>query len=130
MIPIFALCLYLINIRRKKYFMEHLIHSIHFYTFYIFYIFSVFGVLHKLIVLLCVKMNWLDLVNIVGSSNFIESIILFVFILYLFFSQRELYQEKCIVSIGKSIAACGGIFIITIIYRFILFFIVYYTVKL
>ena len=40
MIPIFALLVFLLNVKAKRYFVEHLIFSIHFFVFYLFYFFS------------------------------------------------------------------------------------------
>ena len=127
MIPMVALILKLLFIKSNRCFVEHLIFSIHMFSFYILYIFVLlFMILHFVIV-------WLyKLIPDPGSYNgVIEGlsilIVIITLFIYLYHAMNCFYGGRKITNALKSIVIPVGILFLIQVYRFILFFITFYT---
>jgi hypothetical protein len=130
MVPLLALVMKILNFRKHRFYTEHLIFTLHFYSFYMFWILAVALSIHRIVYLILLHFQWIDMLKIVGSSQMLEALILLLIIFYLFFSQRQIYKEKWHIALAKSICGFFCVYIVTDVYRFILFFITYFTVKI
>ena len=132
MIPMFALILKLLYIKSKKYFVEHLVFSVHFFTFFIFYIFILLIIiLRSLIYFLFIIIP--DFIpDFVLQNITVEtiSIILMFIILFIYFyhSLNYFYGGRKVINALKSSVIPICTLLVIQIYRFILFFITFYSI--
>ena len=116
-IPFFALLLNIVNLKNKKYYLEHLIFSVHYLAF----------VLLFLLIVIClfrfIKL-FLAIFSIAGGflGFIIIAVIALSLIIYLFFSIREFYKSNILVSSLKSIILFSGFILTIFIYVKFLFF--------
>ncbi|MGB3589552.1 MAG: DUF3667 domain-containing protein [Tunicatimonas sp.] len=84
--PIFALLLRLLYIRRGQYYVQHLAHTLHIHSF--------------TLLLFCplVIFQWLDITN--TAVEYIEAVISLLWVIYIIISFRRVYQQKW----GKTLA--------------------------
>lgn len=129
MVPMLALVMKGLNFRKRRYYSEHIIFALHFYTFYMFWIFVVTLSIHKILYLVLLHLQWIDLLNILTAPIVLE-ITIFVFLaLYIYSAQRQIYREKWPLALMKGVLGFLFVYIVTDIYRFILFFLTFYTVN-
>lgn len=116
-IPFFALLLNIVNLRNKKYYLEHLIFSVHFLSFVLLSLLIIIS-LFRFIKLFP---GTFSIAN-VYLGFIIIAVIALSLVIYLFFSIREYYKSKIIVSLIKSVILFTGFIFTIVVYVKFLFF--------
>jgi hypothetical protein len=122
----FTLPLFLFNIRKNKLFFDHLLASFEFNAFSI----LINSVLFPIIIFMVINLakhvfnlDWNFLITDEYFSIFGQAI----FIYFLYNLQRRFYKDTMLISGIKSVGLSFCVFYSWKIYRFILFFVTYYT---
>ena len=121
MIPMFALALKLIYLRKKEYFVKHLVFSTHFYSFYLLMVAGVYLLVRLIINLFSASseyFNDLGITAIVLSCSFV----------YLLLGVRRAYESSWLMSAVRSLGLIVVVMIAIQLFRAILFFTTFYTV--
>jgi hypothetical protein len=109
LLPIFAFILKLLYIRRKEfYYVNHGIFSIHFYIFWFISMLILFGLGE-----LNAKLGW-------GLITFIQVLIGFGILFYLYKAMRNFYRQRRAKTVFKFMILCFSLFI-TIMLLFLIF---------
>lgn len=120
MIPMFALGLKLLYVRKREYFVKHLVFSTHFFSYYLL-------LLSLSYVLLDTILSWLR-INQHFTDFSLTIIILSIAMLYLLFAARRVYAERWLISILKAFGMIGVLAVCVQSFRLILFFTAFYLV--
>ena len=129
MIPIFALLVLLLNLKAKRYFIEHFIFSIHFFVFYFFYFFTIFMLVFRGIVFLISLASQKAAMHLFNETMF--AVILLPALVYYFYNAfSRLYTNTKIVKVIKSAVLAFGLIMVVDLYRLILFFVTFFTTGL
>jgi hypothetical protein len=124
-IPLFALVLKLLY--RKRFYAEHLVFSTHYVGFTLLF----FGVFYlSLLVVISLSLGDQFQNSIFNTDTFSVPLIFIVFSVYQYFSLRMVYEKSKIRALIKSASLFIGWFVVLTIYRFILFVLVYGSLKL
>ncbi len=134
-IPIFAFLLYLFFGRSRKYFVEHLVFSVHFYAFILFFVFSIFlfffgwGYRYLLEVFLWDYIENSPNGQLMGriADLISEQSAGPLTFAYLYFATRRFYKESKIMCFVKTLILCYLFLYVMYLYRFILFWITFYS---
>lgn len=133
MIPLFALLLYLMFGRSRKYYVEHLLFSVHLYAFVLFFLFSfflfVFGWSYRFIV-----DAFMEFIEGSENSQGIKEIFHLIselaaqpiLLAYLYFGTRRFYRESRLSCFLKSLALTIASLYVMYVYRFLLFWLTFY----
>ena len=127
MVPLFALALKVLYLRKGLSYMEHLIFTLHFYSFVLIFL--------MVVPFFTRSAQWIiDLLG--GPSRLLYTemaltIILFLIIsVYLFAALKKVYKEKVWLTLFKSlITTFCFLGLIAFVYRYILFFVVFHSIK-
>jgi hypothetical protein len=120
-IPLFALGLYLLHFRAKKYFTEFLTFTLHYYSFMIFTFLIVFPY-----VLILVMKIWQPGTFLIGDKMMMPPLLLFSTI-YLTFALRKVFHQKLWLVIPKAVLLTFSLFPVIVLYRMLLFLLTFYT---
>lgn len=126
MIPLLALLYKLLYLRQGVYYYDHLIFSTYFFSFVLLYLTTFLNIFDFVSSsLFHYKFNF-DTNPFISDilSNVITTIIFFI---YLYIALKRVYKQSVPITIFKTFLSIVGLYCIIEIYRFILFFIVYYT---
>ena len=115
-VPLFALCVALLQILRRRYFVEHLVYSTHFFAALLF-----FNVAMSIVILVLWK------AGVVSSFNFEIPFVLFI-VAYLTLSLREVYADGWPGAMLKGVLLAFLCITVIQLYRLILFFVTFWTV--
>jgi Protein of unknown function (DUF3667) len=127
MVPLFALMLALLFIKRKIPYTAHLVFSLHYYSFLIIFLLVIPYILRPVQWILNNLHFGFDLTR--SEFSFIL-IIMGVTFIYLLFALKRLYPQNLILTILKSfILSSTVIFLIAYVYRIALFFIVMHSIS-
>jgi len=122
MIPMLALGLKLIYLRKKEYFVKHLVFSTHFYSFYLLWVASFYLIVRLIIHLYrasSVYFNDLVFTSILLSCSFV----------YLILAVRRAYgSSSWLMSVLRGLSLVAVLMIAVQLFRAILFFTAFYTV--
>ena len=122
MVPLFALTLTLLYVRKKIPFTQHLIFALHFYSFLIIFLLVIPWLILPVQALLNGLHAGLDLTH---SEFYFIVIILAINSVYLLFSLKRIYRQSLWITIAKSMfLSVLVIALIVYVYRIALFFIV------
>ncbi|MEJ2618565.1 MAG: DUF3667 domain-containing protein [Ignavibacteriaceae bacterium] len=117
-IPFFALLLNVVNLKNKKYYLEHLIFSVHYLSFVLLFLLLI-------IVLFRIVKIFLNSISIAGGflGFIIIAVITFGLFFYHFFSLKKFYKSKILVGLLKStVLFTGFIFTIVVYVKFLFFY--------
>ena len=124
MVPVFALAVALVEVRRRRFALQHLVFALHAYTFLL-----LLNVLVDLVLLSGIKLvaqasggdiNWRAIDQLVGLSIAVP---LFV---YLWLALRRAYGDRRLVAAVKAGALVAAVVAILIAYRYLLYFTTYW----
>jgi len=121
MIPLLAIGLKLVYLRRKEYFVKHLVFSTHFYSFYLLMLASFYLLIRVITDLLrgsSTYFNDLSMTVIVLSCSFI----------YLMLGVRCAYESSWLMSAVRSLCLLAVVAVAIQTFRAILFFTTFYTI--
>jgi hypothetical protein len=127
MVPLFALVLTLLFIKKKIPYTAHLVFSLHYYSFLIIFLLVIPYIVRPVQWLLTNLHSRFDLTH---SELSLILIIIGVTFIYLLFALKRLYRQNLILTILKSLLlSCTVIFLIAFVYRIALFFIVMHSIS-
>lgn len=115
-VPLFALCVALLQILRRRYFVEHLVYSTHFFAAVL-----LFNVATSIVILVLWK------AGVMSSFDFELPFILFI-VAYLALSLRAVYTDGWPGAILKGLLLAVLCIAVIQLYRLILFFVTFWTV--
>lgn len=113
-IPLAALLVWILEIKKKRYFVEHMIFTTHFYS-----MFLLFDITSTLIIL--------GLLRTLDLTFNLEYHIMFALIVYYSVALRKVYSDGWVAAVLKSIVLSMGFLGILMVYRFVLFFATFYS---
>jgi len=122
MIPMLALALKLIYLRKKEYFVKHLVFSTHFYSFYLLMVAGVYLLVRLSINIFRASSEYF---NDVGMT----AIVLSCSFVYLILGVRRAYESSWLMSAVRSLGLIVVVMIAIQLFRAILFFTTFYTVR-
>ncbi len=127
MVPLFAALVALAYLKRRRYFVEHLIFSLHFFAFFLI-LTSVGLTLIELPIELTLSFFRVDTTDFDWDSIFtyVPGVIIFVYLLFAF---RATYGDSVRAAIIRSAILSYSIIIVMSIYRLALFFTTIYTMS-
>jgi hypothetical protein len=126
MVPIFALLLYALYWRKRRYYVEHLVFATHFFAFFL--LFVPFMHIGFLAVSYALRSVGLRLPALLLGDLFLTIFLLSACALYLFIAQSRYYRQGRIITALKCLALAVGIIGVLQFYRLILFFTTFYTI--
>jgi hypothetical protein len=121
MVPMFTICLALLQVRQKTFVVQHLVFSLHFYAFVM-----LFSCALDAIEAFVDRLPWAGFRSLVG--NYLIVVIFSVVCLYLFVSLRRVYVETRFSASIKAVALSVLVFFVLAAYRFILFVVTLHSV--
>jgi hypothetical protein len=121
MVPMFTVCLALLQIRHKIFVVRHLVFSLHFYAFVM-----LFSCALDAIEAFVDRLPWAGFRSLVG--NYLIVVIFSVVCLYLFASLRRVYAETRFSASIKAVSLSVLVFVFLAAYRFILFVVTLHSV--
>lgn len=113
-IPLFALGVWLMQARSKRFYFEHLVFATHFYAFFLF-----LNIIATLAVFVYFKAG--------GNAYNLEIPLLVVLSIYLAFALKKVYAANWLATILQSALLVAGSVLVIFIYRFLLFLVTFYT---
>jgi len=135
MIPLLAIVLSLLFRRSKKYFVEHLVFSVHYFAWNLLFMGSIFLFFYQFL-FLALKPVFIDMMNASQGNIFLPFIMEifaemptepFTFVFF-YVAVGRLFQKGKGIRAFKSFLLIFLAFIITLIYRFMLFWITYFSI--
>jgi hypothetical protein len=125
MIPMFAVGLTVLYLRKKEYFVKHLVFGIHFFSFYLLAL-SVLFLLTTVVTKLASRLTG---AAIRSPGDLVFTLIqLSLCFVYLLLAAKTVYQEGWLITAIKSFALIGVLAVVVQSYRLILFFTTFYSV--
>lgn len=115
-VPLFALCVALLQVRKRRFFIEHLVYATHFFATIL-----LFGVVTSLVIYVLWK------AGVVTSFNFEAPFNLFI-VTYLTLSLREVYGDGWLAALVKGVALAALCIVVIQVYRLALFLVTFWTV--
>lgn len=125
MIPMFALGLLVLHVRRKEYFVKHLVFAIHFFSFYLLFL-SLLYLIAIPIMTFVSRLRGSERED--PSDLFLTAIMLSACYAYLFIAQRRAYAQGWVLTALKSFALIVVLMIVVQSFRLILFFTTFYSI--
>jgi hypothetical protein len=124
MIPMFALGLEIIYLRKGEFFVKHLVFSTHFFAFYL---------LMLSILYLVIKVVGRVLAHLEGWGDhfgdlFMTAIMLSCCLVYLVIGCRRAYEQSWALSVLKGLALIGVLAVVVQSFRLVLFFTAFYSI--
>lgn len=116
LIPMFASLFWLLHIKSKRYFSEHLVAASHF---------TAFVLAFEILFLIPIFITYLLKIQI--TEFYISASLVLIFAIYISLAFRRIYNDSKIGSILKSIVVGLAFFFLIFIYRFVLFILTIYT---
>lgn len=120
MIPMFALGVYLLYLRRREYFVKHLVFSTHFFSYYL--------LLLSLDYLFVTIMSRLFGLHYLFSDLTMTAFLLSICLVYLVFAARRVYDQAWLISTLKAVGMIVVLAVCVQTFRLILFFTAFYLV--
>ncbi|MEM8488840.1 MAG: DUF3667 domain-containing protein [Bacteroidota bacterium] len=135
-VPLFALFLYAAFGRTRRYYVEHLVFSTHFFAFLLFFVFSLFLFLYSLGYQLTYQFLLGDLLNRQPEGSFLQRFVQLtnehittpIFIAYFYLAARRFYAESRISCLLKSLVLNFAMLYVIYTYRFLLFWMTFYSI--
>ena len=126
MIPLFALCLKLIYIRRNKLLYEHLVFATYFFCFaLLFYTLIINIVYYSIYYITIFSSDFHKIVDL--NDEFVLILVIISFSMYMFLSFKKIHGHHVSEGILFAALAMTALSAVVIIYDFFIFFIVYLT---
>jgi hypothetical protein len=120
MVPMFAMAVSLVHLRRRRYVLQHLVFSLHAFAA-LFLILLASALLVEIPLNLWARARGLELGWKVRDQVMTSAIVL-AFGTYVMFALRRAYNDSRWVAIAKAGALCVGLAVVLFAYRFVLFF--------
>lgn len=120
MIPMFALGIYLLYVRRREYFVKHLVFSTHFFSYYL--------LLLSLDYLFVTILSRLFGLHYLFNDLTMTGLLLSISLLYLAFAAKRVYGDRTLVSIFRALGMIGVLAVCVQTFRLILFFTAFFLV--
>ncbi|NOZ61428.1 MAG: DUF3667 domain-containing protein [Calditrichaeota bacterium] len=117
-VPIFALFLYLLNFKKRRFYAENFIFAAHFLSFFLLLLLSLISLFHIFAFIL----------KAIGTSQstigqILVLLVILIPVVYLFFALRKFYRNKIILAIVKAIFLfVSFLFVIGIYVQFLFFY--------
>lgn len=116
-VPLFALCVALLQVLKRRFYIEHLVYATHFFATVL-----LFSVVTSLVIYILWKAGVMSSFNVELPFN--------VFIVtYLTLSLREVYGDGWFAAVLKGVALAVLCIVVIQVYRLILFFVTFWTVS-
>lgn len=126
MVPMFALLIALLQWRKRQFFGQHLVFSLHNTAFWLTALFiGSYGgtsLLYRVFIRYGVRIAQLT------SDNFLFPLTLLILVAYLLIAFRVVYGDSTVVALAKAAVVAFALHYVLAAYRFILFFIAFYSV--
>jgi hypothetical protein len=120
MVPMFAMVIWLVNARRRRYALQHLVFSLHAFSV-LFLILIAAGLLVEMPLAWWARARRVDLPWQL-TDLVVTSATLLAFSTYLVLAQRRAYGDGRAAAVAKAAALCVGYMFVLFAYRFVLFF--------
>ena len=122
--PMLAVIIAILNVRRRRYFSQHLIFSLHVYAWWLLWLLANLVIVALVLVVsnLASEHTDLRLFDLVVTSLEFGGLGV-----YLFFASRQFYQDKLIPALVKGVALTFCAYGLFLVYRLMLFFTVLYS---
>jgi hypothetical protein len=126
MVPLFALGMQLLYLRRGRYYVEHLVFSTHFFAFFLLVIAAMHAGLY--LVFRSQRIFGFKLPSAFQSDDFATFVLLSICGAYLLIALGRVYGQGKTATALKCLALVAAIIGVLQLYRFILFFTTFYTI--
>lgn len=122
--PMLAVIVAILNVRRRRYFSQHLIFSLHVYAWWLLWLLANLMIVALVLVVsnLASEHTNLRLLDLVVTSLEFGGLGV-----YLFFASQQFYQDKLILALAKAVALTFCAYALFHVYRLMLFFTVLYS---
>ncbi len=128
LIPLFAVALKFFYLRRRRYYVEHLIFSIHFHSYFLIYVVVGLPLLILILGLLDLALGT-HMARVLGNDPYIIVPLLLGMMIYLFFALRRVHRQSFLMTGVKTLLLTFGEFaLIVFAIQPILFFMTYFAV--